>query len=84
MRITPLDIRKQPFRKTVMGFDKDEVAKMLTKEPGLVVIRKFQLLNILKRFRVDVHDPKALQPILKFFGRNPSALFPRARDRHAF
>lgn len=29
MRITPLDIRKQPFRKTVMGFDKDEVNSFL-------------------------------------------------------
>ena len=29
MRITPLDIRKQPFRKTVMGFDRDEVNSFL-------------------------------------------------------
>jgi len=29
MRITPLDIRKQPFRKTLMGFDKDEVNSFL-------------------------------------------------------
>ena len=29
MRITPLDIRKQPFRKTMMGFDKDEVNSFL-------------------------------------------------------
>jgi cell division initiation protein len=29
MRITPLDIRKQPFRKTVMGFDPDEVNSFL-------------------------------------------------------
>lgn len=72
----PEKLRKFMDAMTDVGFDKDDVAKMLTKEPGLVVIRKFQLLNILKRFRVDVHDPKALQPILKFFGRNPSALFP--------
>lgn len=59
-----------------IGFDKDDVAKMLTKEPGLVVIRKFELLNILKRFRVDVRDPTELKPILRFFGKNPSLLFP--------
>lgn len=29
MRITPLDIRKQPFRKKVMGFDPDEVNSFL-------------------------------------------------------
>lgn len=29
MRITPLDIRKQPFRKTMMGFDRDEVNSFL-------------------------------------------------------
>lgn len=29
MRISPLDIRKQPFRKTVMGFDPDEVNSFL-------------------------------------------------------
>ena len=29
MRITPLDIRKQPFRKTMWGFDPDEVNSFL-------------------------------------------------------
>jgi cell division initiation protein len=29
MRITPLDIRKQPFRKTIRGFDPDEVNSFL-------------------------------------------------------
>jgi cell division initiation protein len=29
MRITPLDIRKQPFRKTMRGFDPDEVNSFL-------------------------------------------------------
>ena len=29
MRITPLDIRKQPFRKTLRGFDKDAVNSFL-------------------------------------------------------
>ncbi|MGD9199949.1 MAG: DivIVA domain-containing protein [Chitinispirillia bacterium] len=29
MRITPIDIRKQPFRKTVLGFDRDEVNSFL-------------------------------------------------------
>ncbi len=29
MRITPLDIRKQPFRKTIRGFDKDAVNSFL-------------------------------------------------------
>lgn len=29
MKITPLDIRKQPFRKTFMGFDRDEVNSFL-------------------------------------------------------
>jgi cell division initiation protein len=29
MRITPLDIRKQPFRKTLRGFDPDEVNSFL-------------------------------------------------------
>ena len=29
MRITPLDIRKQPFRKQLMGFDRDEVNSFL-------------------------------------------------------
>lgn len=29
MRLTPLDIRKQPFRKTAMGFDRDQVNSFL-------------------------------------------------------
>ena len=29
MRLTPLDIRKQPFRKTMWGFDSDEVNSFL-------------------------------------------------------
>ncbi|HUI92897.1 MAG TPA: DivIVA domain-containing protein [Chitinivibrionales bacterium] len=29
MRLTPLDIRKQPFRKTLWGFDSDEVNSFL-------------------------------------------------------
>mmetsp|Transcript_7022 Transcript_7022/g.14004 ORF Transcript_7022/g.14004 Transcript_7022/m.14004 type:complete len:448 (-) Transcript_7022:2445-3788(-) len=72
----PEKLRKFMDAMMDIGFDKDDVAKMLTKEPGLVVIRKFELLNILKRFRVDVRDPTELKPILKFFGKNPSVLFP--------
>lgn len=34
MRITPLDIRKQPFRKTLMGFDPDEVNSFLEMVAG--------------------------------------------------
>jgi cell division initiation protein len=34
MRITPLDIRKQPFRKTLMGFDPDEVSSFLNMVAG--------------------------------------------------
>ena len=30
MRITPLDVRKQDFRKAVRGFDCDEVRAFLT------------------------------------------------------
>ncbi len=29
MRITPLEIRKHPFRKTIMGFDRDQVNSVL-------------------------------------------------------
>jgi len=34
MRITPLDIRKQPFRKTLMGFDPDAVNSFLEMVAG--------------------------------------------------
>lgn len=34
MRITPLDIRKQPFRKAVMGFDRDQVNAFLDQVAG--------------------------------------------------
>ena len=34
MRITPLDIRKQPFRKTLMGFDPDHVNSFLEMVAG--------------------------------------------------
>ena len=34
MRITPLDIRKQPFRKTMWGFDPDEVNSFLEMVAG--------------------------------------------------
>jgi cell division initiation protein len=34
MRITPLDIRKQPFRKTMLGFDPDEVNSFLEMVAG--------------------------------------------------
>ena len=40
MRITPLDIRKQPFRKTVMGFDRDEVNSFLE-----MVASEFEQIN---------------------------------------
>ena len=34
MRLTPLDIRKQPFRKTLWGFDSDEVNSFLEMVAG--------------------------------------------------
>ncbi len=40
MRITPLDIRKQPFRKVLMGFDPDEVNSFLE-----MVASEFETIN---------------------------------------
>ena len=40
MRLTPLDIRKQPFRKTMMGFDRDQVNSFLYQVAG-----EFEQLN---------------------------------------
>ncbi|MFP4416924.1 MAG: DivIVA domain-containing protein [Fibrobacterota bacterium] len=40
MRITPLDIKKQPFKKTMMGFDPDQVNSFLE-----MVANEFESLN---------------------------------------
>ncbi|MFW5774811.1 MAG: DivIVA domain-containing protein [Chitinivibrionales bacterium] len=40
MRITPLDIKKQPFKKTMMGFDPDQVNSFLE-----MVANEFEQLN---------------------------------------
>lgn len=49
MRITPLDIRKQPFRKTLMGVDPDEVSSFLNMVAG-----EFETL-------IRAHDESATQ-----------------------
>ena len=51
MRITPLDIRKQPFRKTLWGFDPDEVnsfLEMVASEFESVIKQNNDLQNQLK------------------------------------
>jgi cell division initiation protein len=53
MRITPLDIRKQPFRKTLMGFDTDEVnsfLEMVASEFEAVIRRSDELSAQLKNY----------------------------------
>ena len=61
MRITPLDIRKQPFRKTVMGFDRDEVnsfLEMVANEFEQIIKQNDELATNVKLLqeRIDAYE----------------------------
>ncbi len=61
MRITPLDIRKQPFRKTVMGFDRDEVnsfLEMVANEFEQIIKQNDELATNVKLLqeRIDTYE----------------------------
>lgn len=67
MRITPLDIRKQPFRKTVMGFDKDEVnsfLEMVANEFEQIIRQNDELTNKVKVLLTQLEDYQRIEKTL--------------------
>jgi cell division initiation protein len=55
MRITPLDIRKQPFRKTFRGFDSDEVnsfLEMVANEFETVISQNSEMMTQIKNMEI--------------------------------
>ncbi|MBD3322369.1 MAG: DivIVA domain-containing protein [Chitinivibrionales bacterium] len=67
MRISPLDIRKQPFRKTIMGFDPDEVnsfLEMVANEFELVIKQNNELASQLKISTEKLEDYTKIEKTL--------------------
>ena len=62
-----------------IGFESKQVARIIVKQPDIVILRKFELNNVIKRLSLDINmnDEEAkLSIILRFFSRNPEALVP--------
>jgi cell division initiation protein len=67
MRITPLDIRKQPFRKKLMGFDPDEVnsfLEMVASEFEAINRRHDELLTQLKQCQTQLEQYTRIEKTL--------------------
>jgi cell division initiation protein len=67
MRITPLDIRKQPFRKTLRGFDPEQVNGFLVQvadEFGEVVRQNNDLLAQLKMSQKRIEEYSKIEKTL--------------------
>ena len=68
MKITPLDIRKQEFRKTFKGYDKNEVdifLEMLAKEIENVIRDNKRMADQLKELDSKIEDYKRMEKTLQ-------------------
>lgn len=64
MRITPLDIRKQPFKKSMMGFDRDQVnsfLEMVASEYESLINANNELSSELKRQKERVQEYEKIE-----------------------
>eukprot|EP00890_Picochlorum_soloecismus_P005774 jgi/Picsp_1/6198/NSC_03552-R1_EMB2219 [Arabidopsis lyrata subsp. lyrata] len=66
-----------------IGFNKTQTAQMIVKEPGLVEMRRYELMNILKRFGIGPAeiDGDAISCFRKILEKNPSYLTAKGRDQ---
>lgn len=67
MRITPLDIRKQPFRKTLRGFDKDAVnsfLEMVATEFEKMIKQNDELASMVKVLQARVDEYEKIEKTL--------------------
>ncbi len=68
MKITPLDIRKQEFRKTFKGYDKNEVdifLEMLAKEIENIIRDNKRMSEQLKELDSKIEDYKRMEKTLQ-------------------
>jgi cell division initiation protein len=68
MKITPLDIRKQEFRKTFKGYDKNEVdifLEMLAKEIENIIRDNKSMADQLKELDSKIEDYKRMETTLQ-------------------
>lgn len=68
MKITPLDIRKQEFRKTFKGYDKNEVdifLEMLAKEIENIIRDNKSMTDQLKELDSKIEDYKRMETTLQ-------------------
>ena len=68
MRLTPLDIRKQEFKRTMRGYDPDEVntfLEMVAEEFDTFLTEKKHLDEEVIRLRTQLHDYKDIEQTLK-------------------
>jgi len=68
MKITPLDIRKQEFRKSFKGYDKNEVdifLEMLAKEIENIVRENKRMTDQLKELDSRIEDYKRMEKTLQ-------------------
>ena len=68
-----------------VGFDKTQTAQMIVNEPGLVEMRRYELMNILKRFGIEAADiddnSDALSCFREIVEKNPSYLTGQGCDQ---
>lgn len=63
-----------------VGFESKQVARIIVKQPDIVMLRKFELNNMIKRLSLDIHmddEIKKRSLVLRFLSRNPEALVPQ-------
>lgn len=64
-----------------VGFESKQIARMIVKQPNIVLVRKFEINNVIKRLSMDINDSflgdtSKISLILRFLARNPEALLP--------
>ena len=73
MRLTPVDIRKQEFKRAVRGYDKDEVdtfLEMVAEEFEAMLRDKERLQEESVRYKTQLHDYQEIERTLKLALKN--------------
>ncbi len=73
MRLTPVDIRKQEFKRAVRGYDKDEVdtfLEMVAEEFETMLRDKERMQEETVRLRTQLHDYQEIERTLKLALKN--------------
>ena len=83
MRLTPLDIRKQEFKRTMRGYDRDEVnafLEMVAEEFDALLREKERLQEDTVRLRTQLHDYQDVERTLKRALKNTEDTAQQAAD----